>query len=149
MRFSTLSLMLTLSLALVAPLKAAIVVPPPATTHAEVPTKADIAAAKTDYKAKLAAMTAKERRAFKKEQKREMKEAIKKFRADVANGKSTNNDDQVLLIVLAIFLPPLAVYLHQGEINTKFWISLILTLLGWLPGMVYALLLVTGNISKK
>ncbi|MBK7885425.1 MAG: YqaE/Pmp3 family membrane protein [Chitinophagaceae bacterium] len=49
-----------------------------------------------------------------------------------------------LLVILAILLPPLAVYLHQGEINTKFWISLLLTLLFWLPGIIYALIVVLG-----
>jgi len=53
----------------------------------------------------------------------------------------------VLLIILAILLPPLAVYLHQGEINSKFWISLLLTLLFFIPGVIYALLVVTGEID--
>jgi uncharacterized membrane protein YqaE (UPF0057 family) len=56
-------------------------------------------------------------------------------------------DEQTLLyVILAILLPPLAVYLHQGDINTKFWISLILTLCFWLPGVIYALLVVLDQI---
>jgi uncharacterized membrane protein YqaE (UPF0057 family) len=51
----------------------------------------------------------------------------------------------VVLIILAILLPPLAVYLHQGEINGKFWISVLLTLLFILPGIIYSLLVVTDN----
>jgi uncharacterized membrane protein YqaE (UPF0057 family) len=51
----------------------------------------------------------------------------------------------VLLVILAILLPPLAVYLHQGEVNTKFWISLLLTLLFWLPGVIYALIVILGD----
>jgi uncharacterized membrane protein YqaE (UPF0057 family) len=47
-----------------------------------------------------------------------------------------------LLVVLAILLPPLAVYLHEGVINGKFWLDLILTLLFYLPGMIYALIVV-------
>ncbi|MBM3432010.1 MAG: YqaE/Pmp3 family membrane protein [Bacteroidetes bacterium] len=43
--------------------------------------------------------------------------------------------------------PPLAVYLHQGEINSKFWISLLLTLLKWVPGVVYALLVIFGMVA--
>ncbi|RYD70574.1 MAG: YqaE/Pmp3 family membrane protein [Sphingobacteriales bacterium] len=50
------------------------------------------------------------------------------------------------MIILAILLPPLAVYLHQGEINKKFWISLLLTLLFFIPGVIYALLVVTGEV---
>ena len=55
---------------------------------------------------------------------------------------STNT---LLLVILALLLPPLAVYLHQGEINTKFWISLLLTILFFLPGVIYALLVVLGE----
>ncbi|MFM7838914.1 MAG: YqaE/Pmp3 family membrane protein [Chitinophagaceae bacterium] len=44
--------------------------------------------------------------------------------------------------MLAVFLPPLAVFLKEEEINARFWISILLTLLFWLPGIVYALLVV-------
>jgi uncharacterized membrane protein YqaE (UPF0057 family) len=53
---------------------------------------------------------------------------------------------KLLLTLIALILPPLAVYLHQGEINSKFWISLLLTLLIWVPGVVYALLVIFGVI---
>lgn len=51
----------------------------------------------------------------------------------------------VLLVLLAILIPPLAVFLVDG-IGNKFWISLILTLLFWVPGVVYALLVVFGVV---
>ncbi len=51
----------------------------------------------------------------------------------------------ILLIILAILIPPLAVGLYEG-ITNRFWISLLLTLLFFLPGMIYALLIVTGTI---
>ena len=47
----------------------------------------------------------------------------------------------LILILLAIFLPPLAVFLMVG-LGRDFWINLILTLLGWLPGMVHAIYLI-------
>ncbi|AKQ47617.1 hydrogenase expression protein [Rufibacter radiotolerans] len=50
-----------------------------------------------------------------------------------------------LKLVLAILLPPLAVYLHEG-IGTRFWVSILLTLLFFLPGVIYALLVVTDSI---
>lgn len=83
----------------------------------------------------------------KKERKARIKEAKKELKAYKAAKKagaepSTNT---LLLVILAILLPPLAVYLHQGEINTKFWISLLLTLLFWLPGVIYALIVILGN----
>jgi uncharacterized membrane protein YqaE (UPF0057 family) len=46
-----------------------------------------------------------------------------------------------ILIILAIFLPPLAVFLMSG-LGRDFWINLILTLLGWVPGVVHAIYLI-------
>jgi len=47
-----------------------------------------------------------------------------------------------MLIVLAVFLPPVAVFLKKGIMPT-FWLNLILTLLFFIPGMIHALLVVT------
>ena len=83
----------------------------------------------------------------KRERVREAKSAIKKYKADKLAGRAADSDvNQLLLVILAIFLPPLAVYLHQGEINTKFWISLVLTLIFWIPGVIYSLLVVLNAI---
>lgn len=78
------------------------------------------------------------------ERKHRLKEAKKLFKEYKANKKAGKKaeTDQVLLAILAILLPPLAVYLKEGEINSKFWISLILTLIFWIPGVIYALLVV-------
>ncbi len=48
---------------------------------------------------------------------------------------------RVLEILLAILIPPLAVALKFG-ITREFWINLLLTILGYLPGMIHALILV-------
>ncbi len=74
---------------------------------------------------------------------REVKKELKDFKKQSRQGDAPS-DNTVLLVILAILLPPLAVYLHQGEINTKFWISLLLTLLFWIPGVIYALIVVLG-----
>lgn len=50
----------------------------------------------------------------------------------------------ILLIILSILLPPLAAFLVVG-VSTHFWINLILTLLGWIPGQVHAIWLVIGR----
>lgn len=42
-----------------------------------------------------------------------------------------------LRIVLSIFVPPLGVFLQEG-IGKDFWINILLTLLGSLPGIVHA-----------
>jgi uncharacterized membrane protein YqaE (UPF0057 family) len=44
----------------------------------------------------------------------------------------------VLLVIIAILLPPAAVFLKVG-ITTQFWINVILTLLGYVPGILHAL----------
>jgi uncharacterized membrane protein YqaE (UPF0057 family) len=83
-------------------------------------------------------------RAERKEKIKELKKELRVFKAlkKAGNEPSTNT---ILLVILAILLPPLAVYLHEGVINTKFWISLLLTLLFWLPGVIYALIVVLGD----
>lgn len=43
----------------------------------------------------------------------------------------------ILTVILNILLPPLAVFLKHGLSGT-FLISLLLTILGWLPGVIYA-----------
>jgi uncharacterized membrane protein YqaE (UPF0057 family) len=47
----------------------------------------------------------------------------------------------ILKIILAIILPPVAAFLQVG-ISTHFWINIILTILGYVPGMIHALWLV-------
>lgn len=43
----------------------------------------------------------------------------------------------LLTIILSILLPPLAVFLKKG-LGTEFLISILLTIIGWLPGVIYA-----------
>jgi uncharacterized membrane protein YqaE (UPF0057 family) len=44
----------------------------------------------------------------------------------------------LLRIVIAILLPPLGVFLQVG-IGTQFWINVVLTILGYIPGIVHAI----------
>jgi len=75
---------------------------------------------------------------------KDVKKEIKNFKAAKRAGKEADTNT-LLLVILAILLPPLAVYLYEGEIGNHFWISLILTLLFYLPGIIYALVLILGN----
>ena len=90
--------------------------------------------------AALKGLSGKERRDRIKEIKKEMRE----FKAHKKAGEEPSTNT-LLLVILAILLPPLAVFLHQGEINSKFWISLLLTLIFWLPGVIYALIVILGD----
>lgn len=47
----------------------------------------------------------------------------------------------LLKIVIAILLPPLGVFLEVG-FGKHFWINIILTLLGYVPGIVHAVWLI-------
>jgi uncharacterized membrane protein YqaE (UPF0057 family) len=43
----------------------------------------------------------------------------------------------VIRIILAVLLPPLGVFLQVG-IGPQFWINILLTILGYIPGIVHA-----------
>ncbi|KAI3972388.1 hypothetical protein MKW92_008045 [Papaver armeniacum] len=45
-------------------------------------------------------------------------------------------------IILAIILPPLGVFLRFG-CQAEFWICLVLTFLGYIPGIIYAIYILT------
>lgn len=49
--------------------------------------------------------------------------------------------EEIICVIFAILIPPLGVFLHEG-IGTNFWIDLILTLLFFFPGLIFALLVV-------
>ena len=53
----------------------------------------------------------------------------------------------ILRIVLAIILPPLAVFLTVG-LGLHFWINILLTLLGVIPGMIHALWVIVKKKEK-
>lgn len=72
----------------------------------------------------------------------QIKRELRKAKHSERNSSEVN---QVLLVILAIFIPPLAVYLKDG-LHTSFWIDVILTLLFFLPGVIYALLIVLDVI---
>jgi uncharacterized membrane protein YqaE (UPF0057 family) len=43
----------------------------------------------------------------------------------------------ILRIIIAILLPPLGVFLQVG-LGLQFWINILLTLLGYIPGIIHA-----------
>ena len=54
----------------------------------------------------------------------------------------------IILIILAILLPPLAVFLMSG-FGKDFWINLILTVFFWVPGVVHAIFLTATRSKAK
>ena len=87
-----------------------------------------------------------------KAQKKALRKAVRKatvksmFKKDKAEKKPAA---EAINVILAIFIPPLGVYLHQGKtITTDFWICLALTIItAWTLGAVYALLVVLDVFS--
>ena len=61
------------------------------------------------------------------------------------NSPAQVNQGNIIEVVLAFLIPPLAVFLHNG-LDTSFWISLILTCLLWVPGVIFSLLVVLDLI---
>ena len=47
----------------------------------------------------------------------------------------------VVRVIIAILLPPLGVFLQVG-LGLQFWLNLLLTLLGYIPGIIHALWLI-------
>lgn len=60
---------------------------------------------------------------------------------------SSNAASDVVLVILSIFLPPVAVVVYEDSVTGNFWLDLVLTLLFWIPGMIYAFLVCFGNVS--
>lgn len=110
----------------------------PATKEVVTPASGDVSATEADAAKTMENewnnLTAKEKRAKRKA----IKDAVKTAKK---NGSDT---DLLLLVILAILLPPVAMALYDG-ISTRFWISLILTLLFFIPGMIYTLIVILGG----
>ena len=48
-------------------------------------------------------------------------------------------DNKILQVIVALFIPPLAVYMKTSKIDNTFWINVVLTILGGFPGVIHAL----------
>lgn len=55
---------------------------------------------------------------------------------------AVRNENKILLAILAILLPPLAVFMQRGA-GSQFVINIVLTLVGfWVVGVIHALIVV-------
>ncbi|KAK7315921.1 hypothetical protein VNO77_34503 [Canavalia gladiata] len=52
--------------------------------------------------------------------------------------KKVMGSETFLEVILAILLPPVGVFLRYG-CGVEFWIDVALTVLGYIPGMIYAI----------
>lgn len=51
---------------------------------------------------------------------------------------------ELLKIIISILLPPLGVFLQVG-IGKHFWLNILLTFLGYIPGIVHAIWVIAKN----
>ena len=128
-------LLFSFILSLVVSSVGAVVNPTPVVTP--VPNPSEVEATIKEYRESLSEFSRKERRELKRDQRKAVKQAMK-------DHKDASGVSQLLLVIITILIPPLGVFIHQGAINGKFWLSLLLTLLFYLPGLIYSLIVVLG-----
>lgn len=63
---------------------------------------------------------------------------IQDFLSDLISRISHLNAGGVALVILAVIMPPIAVLLKVG-FTTQFWVNILLTVLGFIPGQIHAL----------
>jgi uncharacterized membrane protein YqaE (UPF0057 family) len=51
---------------------------------------------------------------------------------------------ELIKIIISIILPPLGVFMQVG-IGKHFWLNILLTLLGYIPGIVHAIWVIAKN----
>ncbi len=86
----------------------------------------------------------KEMRETKKETRRQFRQTLKDTLREVKQSAAAGDTEAILLVILALFIPPLAMYLYEGSATGRFWISLLLILgavvlsilgFGWLASL--------------
>ncbi len=58
--------------------------------------------------------------------------------------RRTATGGDVIRILLAILLPPLGVFLQVG-LGLHFWLNILLTILGYVPGIVHAVYIILSR----
>jgi uncharacterized membrane protein YqaE (UPF0057 family) len=54
----------------------------------------------------------------------------------------------VIRILIAIPIPPLGVFLQVG-LGGQFWLNILLTLLGYVPGIIHAVYIITTRPERS
>ena len=64
--------------------------------------------------------------------------SIQKFFSEVSERLGRLSPGDIAFIIVALMMPPVAVLLKVG-LTTHFWINVVLTILGFVPGQIHAL----------
>lgn len=68
------------------------------------------------------------------------------LKKDVKSNNKADDDNYILYVILAFFIPPIAVFLYEGSEWTKrCTVNLLLTLLCGIPGLIHALVIILGK----
>ena len=59
----------------------------------------------------------------------------------MSSQQATATGGDILRIILAILLPPLGVFFQVG-LGLHFWLNILLTILGYIPGIVHAVYII-------
>ena len=81
-------------------------------------------------------------RDFSRAERKAMRKSLREQFRGAAAGAAVST---IALIIIAIFIPPLAMLLYEGGLSKRFWISLLLTLLFFLPGLIYTIIVIAGG----
>lgn len=102
----------------------------------------------TDVKSEISTLNQEpiSKKASKKAAKKEVKE-LKKLLKE--NDSADTEMNTLLLVLIAILLPPVAVGLVKGFTSGAFFLNLILWLLFYVPGLIHALIVVLGNSKSS
>ena len=92
-----------------------------------------------EFKQEKKNLSRKDRKAKRKTVKKNLKESARAFR------KANSDVSLGLLVLITILLPPVGMVLYEGGLTSRFWISLLLTLLFYIPGLVYTLIVILGE----
>lgn len=87
-------------------------------------------------------LTKRELRKEKRQERRAQRKAIRSAMKDLR--KADVSDELLLIIIITILIPPLGMFLYEGDFTNRVLISLLLTLLFYLPGLIYTLLVILG-----
>lgn len=99
--------------------------------------------------AEAPAFTKQEQKAVKKQVRKIVMKKVKNQMFHKNSSDVKASDNQVVALIVAIFIPPLGVWIHQRDITLDFWLSLLLWILGWVPGIVYAWLVILDIFSAE
>lgn len=70
-------------------------------------------------------------------------ESFYRYNSTLIN-KSRASSMDIIKIIFAIILPPLGVFLEVG-ITGAFWLNILLTILGFIPGIIHAVWVIAKN----